>query len=90
MKHSRHSNRRSAQRGITKRFINALLANADVDRPIGGNCRLLRVSRQRSAALNIDDRLGRYALIWSDNTAQIVTVMPLHNGASGRRYRRQF
>ncbi len=90
MRHSAHSNRRSAQRGITKRFMNALLKHADVDKPIGGNCRLLRVSRQRAAALNIDDRLGRYALIWSDSTAQIVTVMPLHNGTGGRRYRSQF
>jgi hypothetical protein len=74
---------------VTNRFVNAILAHADVDRPIGGNCRLLRVSRQRSTTLNIDDRLGRYALIWSDTTAQIVTVMPLHDGAAGRRYRRQ-
>lgn len=89
MRHSEHSNRRLAQRGITKRFVSALLTYADVDKPIGGNCRLLRVSRRRAAALNIDDRLGRYALIWSDSAAQIVTVMPLHNGPSGRRYRSQ-
>jgi hypothetical protein len=86
---SSHSKVRAAQRGVTNRFMNAILSYADVDRPIGGNCRLLRVSRQRSDALNIDDRLGRYALIWSDNTAQIVTVMPLHDGAAGRRYRRK-
>jgi DNA-binding protein H-NS len=74
MRHTCHSQRRAAQRGVTNRFVNAILAHADVDRPIGGNCRLLRVSRQRSTTLNIDDRLGRYALIWSDTTAQIVTV----------------
>lgn len=89
MRYSCHSQVRAAQRGVTNYFLNAILAYADVDRPIGGNCRLLRVSRQRSDSLNIDDRLGRYALIWSDNTAQIVTVMPLHDGATGRRYRRK-
>lgn len=89
MRHSFHSQMRSAQCGVSNRFVGAILTYADVDRPIGGNCRLLRVSRKRSAALNIDDRLGRYALIWSDTTARIVTVMPLHEGAAGRRYRRQ-
>lgn len=89
MRYSCHGQVRGAQRGVTHRFLNAILAYADVDRPIGGNCRLLRVSRQRSDSLNVDDRLGRYALIWSDNTAQIVTVMPLHDGAAGRRYRRK-
>lgn len=89
MKHSEHSQVRASQRGVTDRFIEEILAHADVEQPIGDNCTLLRVSRRRSARLNIDDRLGRYALIWSDDTAQIVTVMPLHDGAAGRRYRRK-
>ncbi len=89
MIHSDHSDIRGSQRGVTYRFIEEILEHADVERPIGDNCRLLRVSRQRSAWLNIDDRLARYALIWSDDMARIVTVMPLHDGASGRRYRRK-
>lgn len=89
MNYSNHSGRRTQQRGITKGFVNAILVHADIDRPIGGNCRLMRVSRRRSQTLNIDDRLGRYALIWSEDKAQIVTVMPMHDGPSGRRYRRQ-
>ena len=88
MRHSQHSQRRAAQRGLTFSFIEASLTNADIERPIGDNCRLMRVSRERSLGLNIDDRLCRYALIWSDDTARIVTVMPLHEGTAGRRYRR--
>jgi len=88
MTHSEHSLRRAAQRGVTEGFIDAILTHADIERPIGDNCRLVRVSRQRSQGLNIDDRLGRYAVIWSDDTARIVTVLPLHEGSSGRRYRR--
>jgi hypothetical protein len=89
MTHSEHSIRRTAQRGVTDHFIQAILAHADIERPIGDNCRLMRVSRRRSRKLNIDDRLGRYALIWSDDTSRIVTVMPVHNGINGRRYRKQ-
>jgi len=89
MRHSYHSQTRSAQRGATNDFVEAILAHADIEKPVGDNCRLMRVSRQRSLRLNIDDRLGRYALIWSDDTARIVTVMPLHENAAGRRYRQK-
>jgi len=67
-------------------FLEAILAHADVDRAVGDNCRLLRVSRVEARSLNLDDRLARYAVIWSDHNAQVVTVMPVHNGPSGRRY----
>lgn len=89
MTHSKHSEKRSAQRGVTGVFVEAILTHADIEQPIGDNCRLMRVSRHQSVKLNIDDRLGRYALIWSDDTARIVTVMPIHEGISGRRYRKQ-
>lgn len=89
MTHSHHSQLRSAQRGVPQPFIETILIHADIERPIGDNCRLMRVSRDRSRGLNIDDRLGRYAVIWSDDTARIVTVMPLHDGPTGRRYRRR-
>jgi hypothetical protein len=89
MTHSEHSLRRSAQRGVTNGFIEAILTHADIERPIGDNCRLVRVSRLRSQRLNIDDRLGRYAVIWSDDTARVVTIMPVHEGAAGRPYRRR-
>lgn len=89
MIHSEHSRNRASQRGVTARFIEEIFVHADVEHPVGNNCTLLRVSRRRSAQLNIDDRLGHYALIWSYDTARIVTVMPLHDGPTGRRYRRK-
>lgn len=89
MEHSEHSFTRAAQRGVNDHFVQAILMNADIERPIGDNCRLIRVSRLRSQSLNIDDRLGRYALIWSDDSARVVTIMPIHDGVNGRRYRKQ-
>jgi len=88
MKHSNHSALRAAQRGLGTHFIGAILEHADVECPIGDNCTLMRVSRRHAARLNIDDRLGRYGLIWSEDTARIVTILPLHEGPAGRRYRR--
>lgn len=85
---SKHSTTRAAQRGVRPSLLDTILAHADVDGPIGSNCRLIRVSKRRARELNLDDRLGRYALIWSESSAQIVTVMPLHDGRAGRRYRR--
>lgn len=85
---SSHAQHRCQARGLRQAFIGAILVNADVDRPIGDNCRIIRVSRQRARHLNIDDRLGRYAVIWSDDTARVVTILPLHEGAFAARYRR--
>lgn len=85
---SSHAQDRCQARGIRQDFVGAILSHADVGRPIGDNCRIIRVSRQRARRLNIDDRLGRYAVIWSDDTARIVTILPLLEGASAARYRR--
>lgn len=75
---SRHAARRCAQRGIRPALLAAVLEHADVERSAGGGCRLERVSRAQARALNLDDRLGRLAVILSDRTAEVVTVMPLH------------
>jgi len=83
---SRHARIRCAQRGISPDFLAAILDHADVQRPVGSNCRLERVSRERARALNLDDRLSRYAVILSESSTQIVTVMPLHrHGPMARR-----
>ncbi|WP_136057756.1 hypothetical protein [Candidatus Halocynthiibacter alkanivorans] len=74
---------------MTRHFLDVLVEHANVDHPIGGNCNLLRVSSRQARRLNSDDRLGKYALIWSEDTGTIVTVMPLHRGKGGARYRRQ-
>ena len=75
---SSHAQHRCQARGLRQAFIGAILVNADVDRPIGDNCRIIRVSRQRARHLNIDDRLGRYAVIWSDDTC----VLPVNRWAA--------
>lgn len=87
--YTRHAQRRCQTRGLDSFFVGAILDHADVDRPIGSNCRLLRVSRKRARRLNVDDRLGRYAVIWSDNCQKIITVLPLHEGSVGARYRKK-
>jgi hypothetical protein len=84
---SQHARIRCAQRGITPDFLAAILEHADIQRPAGSNCRLERVSRKRARALNLDDRLSRFAVILSDSSAEIVTVMPLHcQGRMARRF----
>ncbi|HHX89581.1 MAG TPA: hypothetical protein GX700_07370 [Paracoccus sp.] len=85
---SGHARIRCQQRGIPATFVAEILDHADVDHPIGDNCRLLRVSRSRARVLNRGDRLGRYALIWSDRTGRIVTILPMLEGRRGARYRR--
>jgi hypothetical protein len=86
---SNHAQQRCQSRGVRKDFVTAILQNADVECAIGDNCRLLRVSHDRARKLNINDQLGRYAVIWSDDTTRVVTVMPLRASNSGVRYRRR-
>lgn len=84
---TQHAATRCAQRGIRPGFLDELISLADVDTPIGSNCRLLRVSRKALKHDAADGKFGRYALIWSDDSQSIVTVMPLRSGRAGRRYR---
>jgi hypothetical protein len=85
-----HAQQRCQSRGLRQDFVDALLNHADVDRPAGGNCRLLRVSRRTARMLNVDDRLSRYALVLSETSGRVVTVLPVHAGRSGARYRRSY
>jgi hypothetical protein len=84
---SKHAQRRMNQRGITHDFIAALIDYADIEVPVGSNSSLLRVSRAQGEHLNIDDRLGHYGIIFSED-GNVITVLPIHRGNSGRRYRR--
>ena len=90
-----HAAIRANQRGITHQMIADLLAYADVEAPVGGGCTVLRVSRRRLQDGDIradlssnPDKLASLALVWSDDSAEVVTVMVDHGGAKGRRYRR--
>jgi hypothetical protein len=88
IKISKHAAKRIRNRGISNEFLHALIDNADVDVPIGSNCRLMRVHRKTANKLNMNDRLSKYAVIWSDDHNQIVTVLPMHKGKKQNRYSR--
>lgn len=74
---TRHALQRCQERGLRTLFVQTILDHADVDEAAGDNCRRLRVSAKRARHLNIDDSLARYALIWSDDSARVVTVLPI-------------
>ena len=88
---SKHAASRANQRGVPHHLLSTLLDIADVDSPVGGSCRLLRVSRRRLNDRAVRrqvgseaDRLSSLAVIWSDDTQSIVTVLH-HDGRAGRR-----
>jgi hypothetical protein len=85
---SRHASLRMAQRGISHDFISSILDNANIERPANDNCRLYRVSADLAHALG-DDRIGRFAVIWSDDYGQVVTVLPIWQGRAGASYRKR-
>ena len=88
---SRHATLRCQQRGIRLRVLQAMLDHHDLDREVGGNCRVLRMSRKqaRRAAAMLDPQLSaqleRLAVVMSDSSGEIVTV--LHDTGKSRRYR---
>ena len=84
---SEHAKLRSQQRGIADTLIEQILEHADIEKQIGSNCTLIRVSSRAAESIQALDKLSKVALIWSDTNAQLVTVLPLGRGASGRRYR---
>lgn len=90
---SKHAAARANQRGVSHHLLSTLLDVADIDSPVGSGCRLFRVSRQRlndratrRRVGSEADRLASLAVIWSDSTQTIVTVLH-HDGRAGRRYR---
>jgi hypothetical protein len=83
---SRHAQERCQQRGIRKDDIEFLLEEADIEKPAGGNCMLLAVSRKKARKHN-RDRLSRIAVIVSGGGAEIVTVFPIRSTVSGKRYK---
>lgn len=92
---TRHAATRANQRGVTHEMLDALIAHADLESPVGGGCTAVRFSRDRlmdrslRAALGpTADRLGSLAVILSDDTGEVVTVMHDHGCPDGRRYRR--
>jgi len=85
---SAHAKRRMQQRGVTPAFLQKLLDCADIEAFSTDNCRLYRVSKSRAREIG-DDKLARYAAIFSDNTSRIVTILPVLAGRRGALYRRK-
>ena len=88
---SRHARRRCQQRGVRLDALAAFLDHHDLDRPVGGNCRVLRMSRGRARTARTGlgpqtaERFERLAVILSEETGQIVSVM--HDRGRSRRLR---
>lgn len=83
---SHHAARRMKQRGICADFLAKILEHADIERPANDNCRLYRVTKRAAQKIG-DDRLARFAVIWSDDSGMVVTVARLREGRPGRAYR---
>lgn len=79
-----HAQTRCQQRGISHSLLVAILEEADIETPVGNNCRLQRVSRRTARARRLDDRVSRFAIIVSDDSQKIVTVLPLHRHAGSK------
>jgi hypothetical protein len=85
---SQHAARRCQQRGINPKRLVAFLEHADLDRPVGRNCRLYRVSAQARRALPDGERYATMGVIVADDSGEIVTVLHIQSGPRGRHYRR--
>jgi hypothetical protein len=83
---SNHAELRCKQRGISKDLIEWVLQNADCEKNIGNHCTLIRVSQQSAGVMNLK-HLSQLAVIWSEDRAQVVTVLYLYENVRGRRYR---
>ena len=86
---SKHASLRMQQRGVSEAFVLKILNNANVERPANDNCRLYRITPDLASALG-DDRLGRYVVIWGDDTGEVVTVAPIYRGRAGAKYRKRY
>lgn len=91
---SHHARRRSQQRGIPLSLVENILDHHDRDAAVGNDCRVLRVSRNAArtfAATGGDrqtaDRLPGIAVVWSDRTGRVVTIIHDGGNRAARRYR---
>ncbi len=90
-----HAINRAQQRGVPHATIELILDHADIVIPVGAGCSALRVSRRqildqslRGELRGCVDRLAHIAVVRSDHTGEIVTVLHDRGGRRGRRYRR--
>lgn len=84
---TKHAQIRMAQRGVRRDDLEVLLAHADLESDVGGQCTMLGLRRDTAQRLGVDDWMKRTAVIVSADGA-IITVMPLYGSSAGRHYRR--
>jgi hypothetical protein len=93
--YSAHARRRARQRGIPDEMVTALLRYADREVDVGSDCVALRISRRmlrndpeiHQSLGQRRERLTGIVVVWSNESARIVTVLR-DTGRAGRRYRR--
>lgn len=91
---SHHARQRSQQRGIPLHLVENILDHHDRDAAVGDNCRVLRVSRAAARSFvaaggdrQTAERLPSVAVVWSDKTGRVVTVVHDNGNRAARRYR---
>lgn len=91
---SRHAFQRSQQRGVPLSLLQNILDYHDHDPEVGDDCRVLRVSRNAARAFaaqggdrQVAERLPSIAVVWSDKTNRVVTVIHDTGNRAARRYR---
>ncbi len=91
---SRHAFQRTQQRGVPLALLENILDYHDHDSEVGDDCRVLRVSRKAALAFaaqggdrQVADRLPGIAVVWSDKTNRVVTVIHDTGNRAARRYR---
>ncbi|NLR99914.1 DUF4258 domain-containing protein [Rhizobium sp. P38BS-XIX] len=91
---SHHAATRVQQRGFSDSLIELVLDHHDIDFYAGDVCRVLRVSRRHAEHGSIPylskyvaEKLHHLVVVWSDDTARIVTILHMKLGRQGRRYR---
>jgi len=81
---SHHAEKRCQQRGVSHALLKTILDEADTETAIGDNCRLHRVSRRTAKARGLGERVARFAVVLSDDSQKIVTVLPMYRrGCAG-------
>lgn len=83
-----HAEKRCRQRGINSNRLEALLEHADIERPVGGNCVALKVSRRAARSIRGFDGIANFSAIIISTTGQLKTILVVRTGSRGRRYRR--
>lgn len=85
---TRHALERSQQRGISEHLIAVVLDHHDIEIPAGSGAMLYRVSKALAQGINLDDRLGRCAVLIAGDGV-VITVGHIFSNKRGKRWARR-